>query len=207
MCEIKAVLFDLDGVLVDACDWHFFALNRALEETVSWFIPRDEHETTYNGLPTKVKLKMLVDKGIINSKQINEISALKQIKVKESIQKEGKEDPTKILMMKELWAKGIRIGCVTNSIRETTKLMLEKCGILQYFDVIITNEDVVNPKPNPEGYINAAIKLNLTTEECAIVEDSPKGLAAAHATPGAKVIEVKDATEVDLLLMDTYGII
>ncbi len=54
-----AVLFDLDGVLVDACDWHYLALNSALESIGVDPISRADHETTYNGLPTKVKLDML----------------------------------------------------------------------------------------------------------------------------------------------------
>ena len=56
---MQSVLFDLDGVLVDACDWHYLSLNRALEEVVGFSIDREEHTTTYNGLPTKVKLEML----------------------------------------------------------------------------------------------------------------------------------------------------
>ena len=56
--KIKAVLFDLDGVLVDATEWHFNALNRALS-LFGYTISRYEHLTTYNGLPTRKKLEML----------------------------------------------------------------------------------------------------------------------------------------------------
>ena len=57
--NIEAVLFDLDGVLVDACDWHYLALNSALEAIGIPPISRYDHDTTYNGLPTRVKLEML----------------------------------------------------------------------------------------------------------------------------------------------------
>jgi phosphoglycolate phosphatase-like HAD superfamily hydrolase len=61
--KIKAILFDLDGVLVDATDWHYEALNRALG-LFGYTIARYEHLTTYNGLPTRKKLEMLsVEKG------------------------------------------------------------------------------------------------------------------------------------------------
>ena len=60
----KAVLFDLDGVLVDACDWHYEALNRALKQVSNYEISREDHTTTYNGLPTKRKLQMLADVGV-----------------------------------------------------------------------------------------------------------------------------------------------
>ena len=56
---VECILFDLDGVLVDACDWHYLALNSALESIGIDKISRDDHITTYNGLPTKVKLEML----------------------------------------------------------------------------------------------------------------------------------------------------
>ena len=56
---MKAILFDLDGVLVDACEWHYLSLNRALKEVVGFTINREDHNSTYNGLPTKVKLKIL----------------------------------------------------------------------------------------------------------------------------------------------------
>ena len=55
----KCVLFDLDGVLVDACDWHYESLNRALNEVMGFTISRRDHISTYNGLPTNVKLDLL----------------------------------------------------------------------------------------------------------------------------------------------------
>ena len=56
---VRSVLFDLDGVLVDACDWHYLSLNRALDEVVGFSISREDHISTYNGLPTKVNFVML----------------------------------------------------------------------------------------------------------------------------------------------------
>ena len=90
---------------------------------------------------------------------------------------------------------GYKIGCVTNSIRETTELMLTKTGILEYFDVLISNEDTPHNKPHPEPYIKGLVLLNTLPENAIIVEDSPKGLQAARLT-GCRVIEVKNATEV-----------
>lgn len=70
MMKTETILFDLDGVLVDACDWHYKALNKALEIKGYQSINKQDHETTYNGLPTAVKLKMLgisdSDSRIIN---------------------------------------------------------------------------------------------------------------------------------------------
>lgn len=196
MISTKAVLFDLDGVLVDACDWHYEALNRALKQIANYEIPREEHVSTYNGLPTRVKLEDLVSRCIIQEDEIETISDLKQSLTMDVIQDLCKVDDSKVQLMEHLSRQGFKLACVTNSIRKTALMMLEKSGILQYMDCIISNEDVKNSKPHPEGYIKALVLLNCLPSNAIIVEDSPKGLQAARLT-GAKVIEVANATEVN----------
>jgi len=191
----KAVLFDLDGVLVDACDWHYEALNRSLKEVANYTISREDHVTTYNGLPTKRKLRALVDLGIIRENDLEVISDLKQKYTKEVIEEFCNESISKIALMEVLKEKGYKIGCVTNCIRETTELMLIKTGILDYFDILIPNEDTAYNKAHPEPYIKGLVLLNTIPENAIIVEDSPKGLQAARLT-GCRVLEVKNATEV-----------
>ena len=60
---IKALLYDLDGVLVDATEWHYESLNEALEEVAGFIIERSEHVTTFNGIPTNTKLEILEKQG------------------------------------------------------------------------------------------------------------------------------------------------
>ena len=189
----KAVLFDLDGVLVDACDWHYEALNRALYEVAEYKISREDHESTYNGLPTKVKLNMLIEDGILKEEHLESISDLKQKFTIEVINELCDKNQEKIDMVLALRSAGWKVACVTNSIRKTTKLMLNKTGILYYMDVIVTNEDIAKAKPDPEGYIKALKLLEADPDLSIIVEDSPKGLEAAYAT-GCEVIEVENAT-------------
>ena len=191
----KAVLFDLDGVLVDACDWHYEALNRALKQISNYEISRDEHFSTYNGLPTRRKLRTLADLGIIRESDMETISDLKQELTIGVIEEFCSESVSKIAMMKLLKDAGYKIGCVTNSIRKTAGLMLEKTGIMDFFDIVITNEQTSHNKPHPEPYITALVKLNALPQDSMIVEDSPKGLEAARLT-GCRVLEVKNATEV-----------
>ena len=59
----KLVIFDLDGVLVDACDWHRIALNRALKQACDYEISPEDHYSTFNGIPTRVKLQKLTEMG------------------------------------------------------------------------------------------------------------------------------------------------
>ena len=76
--NIKLVIFDLDGVLVDACEWHRLALNMSLLEVCNYEIPKKEHFSTYNGIPTKVKLKKLSELGILKNSEHKKVYDLKQ---------------------------------------------------------------------------------------------------------------------------------
>ena len=192
---IKAILYDLDGVLVDATEWHYEALNDALKEVAGFIIKRNEHITTFNGIPTMKKLEILCEQGRLNKSMFEEIWEKKQEKTFGVIEKYGFTDSNKIRLHEQ--TKNLRKVCVTNSIKKSALLMLEKTGQLQYMDFVISNEDVVSPKPSPEGYTVAIKKLNLKPKECMIVEDSPKGIEAAKKS-NANVYEVSGFNEVTL---------
>ena len=191
---IESVLFDLDGVLVDACDWHYEALNQALLEIVGHQISRHDHETKYNGLPTNVKLRMLN----IDQTLASRIGDLKQSLTLEAIEKNAKPMMEKRELHSYLKANGIKIACVTNSISVTARLMLEKTGQLEYMDLVVSNEDVKNNKPSPDCYNYAMEKLKVDPLKCLCVEDSPKGLQAAINSRANAVWQVKNPSEVNL---------
>lgn len=194
--EIVFVLFDLDGVLVDACDWHYLALNRALESIGINPISRKEHVSTYNGLPTSVKLEML---GLKEQECIL-VWKLKQDYTLEIIRENARYQPEKIDLFVYLKQKGIKIACVTNSIRETTVQMLKNTGQIEYFDLIVTNEDVIKNKPNPDCYNFAIDKIKADPNQCLIVEDSPKGIQAAKTSivPDSNIWIVENSKDVTL---------
>jgi HAD superfamily hydrolase (TIGR01509 family) len=95
---------------------------------------------------------------------------------------------------------GIKVGVVTNSIRQTSEFMLTYAGINELLDVLITNQDVIEAKPDPSCYLLAMNKLGVTPDQTIIVEDSPYGIAAGTAS-GAKVIKVSSVQDVNLDLM------
>lgn len=192
MCN--AILFDLDGVLVDACDWHYHALNEALRTVMGFDITREEHETKYNGLPTNVKLRMLN----IDDHTANKIGELKQIITMKMIYNHANIMVEKQELHQYLKNNGIKIACVTNSIAATANLMLERTGQLQYMDLIVTNEDVQNNKPSPDCYNYAIEKLGVDPSACICVEDSPKGLQAAINSRAENVWSVANSSEVTL---------
>ena len=193
----KMFIFDLDGVLVDACDWHRDALNNALLKICNYKISLEEHNEIFNGIPTSKKLTILSKMKKIPTEDHKAINDLKQKFTIEAIEKQAYRREEKIDMIKQIKEKGHTVCCYTNSIRKTANLMLKKTGIYEMFDFVLTNQDVSNPKPDPEGYIFLMNKFNFSKENTFIIEDSPKGILAAKNS-GANVIEVKNADEVSV---------
>ena len=192
--KICAVLFDLDGVLVDATEWHYEALNRVLARW-GFTITRTEHETTYNGLPTRRKLAMLSrDKGL--PVDLHDcITALKQRHTRELIAQRCRPAAEKLRLLGRLKLRGQRLLVCSNAVRESCRLMLTKSGLWNFFDLVLSNEDVERPKPDPEIYQQAIARLNLRPDETVIVEDADHGVAAALAS-GGHVLRVAGFDEV-----------
>lgn len=197
----KAILFDLDGVLVNMPNGHFEALNRALA-LFGARIEEDEHFGHFNGLPTRKKLEELERLGRLPQGLREFINDVKQQHTKDIIPKYCAPDYSKIILMRHLKDRGYKLACCSNSIRETLHLMLKSANLFDYFDVILGNDEIENPKPHPEIYLTAFRKLGIQPHEAVIVEDAPHGIAAARAS-GARVIPVRGCEDVHIALFDS----
>ena len=195
MATIRAVLFDLDGVLVDATEWHYEALNRALA-LFGFSISRYEHLSTYNGLPTHKKLEMLsIEKGLPMALH-GLINKVKQVYTREEILTRCQPVFDKEYMLSRLKREGYRLAVCSNSIRDSLELMIRQSGLNDYFEFLISNEDVKHAKPDPEIYQNAIARLGYTPQEIVIVEDAPHGVESARRS-GGNVCQVAGFGEVD----------
>jgi HAD superfamily hydrolase (TIGR01509 family) len=194
---IKVILFDLDGVLVDAKNIHYKALNNALGEEYS--IDWNEHVSIYDGLKTSDKLDMLSrNKGL-------------PVELHERIWKKKQRDTLRYLSelpkshrLTELFMllsnDGYKIGVCSNSIRKTVLTVLSRLDVIEYTDIILSNEDVRNSKPHPEIYWKAMSELGVLPEETLIVEDSPYGLLAASRST-ANILRVRRPDELSSTLI------
>jgi beta-phosphoglucomutase-like phosphatase (HAD superfamily) len=195
---IKAILFDLDGVLVNMPDGHYEALNKTLE-LFGARINEEEHYNYFNGLPSKKKIEELEKQGRLPPGLKNFINDVKQKHTKTVIPKYCTPDYSKIILLGHLKNHGYKIACCSNSIKETLHLMLKSAHLFDFFDLIIGNDEIKNPKPDPEIYLTACQRLGVNPHECIVVEDSPHGIAAGKAS-GAKVYEVRNVDDVNLSL-------
>lgn len=190
---IKAVLFDMDGVLVEAKDWHYEAFNKALD-VFGIPISRSEHLSLYDGLPTKTKLRMLTEKKGLPTGLHTFLNDLKQAYTKDVILTQCRPVFNVEYALARLHAEGYKIAVCSNSIRHSIELMMEKSALLQYIDRIISNQDVSKGKPDPEMYLKAMQAFDLRPEECLIVEDSEYGIRAARAS-GGNLLVVREVSD------------
>lgn len=192
---IKAVVFDLDGVLVEAKDWHYEALNKALG-VFGCDITYEEHLTTYDGLPTKKKLTMLNKYKNFPLELSELVYDLKQIYTNEFFSTRCFPDFSQDYLFKKLKEKNIKTAVASNSITATVNQAMINLDIRRYIEFSLSNEDVKNPKPDPEIYTKAISMLNIEPQECVIVEDNINGITAAKAS-GAHCLEVKEVEDVN----------
>lgn len=191
--EKKLIIFDLDGVLVEAKNIHYETLNKALgsEYAINW----DEHLSIYDGLKTNQKLILLSERKGLPITEHNRIWVDKQTYTLESLSKLVVDDNL-IKCISELSDQGFKLVVCSNSIRKTVLVVLAKLGIIQYFDLILSNEDVNSSKPHPEIYWKAMAAIGCLPEETLIIEDSPYGLLAASRSNASvmRVTSPKDIT-------------
>ena len=193
---IKLIIFDLDGVLVDARELHYEALNRALRSLEEkYVITREEHLSTYDGLPTTKKLSALTqNKGLPESAH-DEVWKKKQDFTHKIIDEEMTYDERLRSILRKLRSEGYRISVASNSIRDSVKMMLLRKGLLEFIDFFYSNQDVKNPKPNTEMYLKCMIKAGVDPKDCVIVEDSHIGRKAAIKS-GAHLCAVRNVEDV-----------
>lgn len=195
MSTIKAIVFDMDGVLIEAKDWHYEALNKALR-LFGYEISRYDHLVTYDGLPTSKKLEMLsMEKGLPTGlhKFIND---MKQSYTVDMVHTQCVPRFFHEYALSRLKADGYRLAVASNSIRNTVQLMMEKSNLLSYLDFFLSNQDVKKAKPDPEIYTTAIMRLGLSPKEVMVVEDNHNGIQAATAA-GACVMKVETVYDVN----------
>jgi beta-phosphoglucomutase len=192
---IRAVIFDMDGVLIDAREWHYVALNQALG-LFGFQIGREEHLTTFDGLPTRVKLEKLTRMRGLPRGLHSLINELKQAYTAQLASLHCGPIPAHQDALSRLRTLGYRLAVASNSIRSTVDLMLGRAGLLPFLDFTLSNEDVEQPKPAPEIYERAIACLGLSPRECLVVEDNENGIAAGLAS-GAHVMVVHRTDDVN----------
>lgn len=194
--KIEAVIFDMDGVLIDAKDWHYHALNRALE-LFGYTISRADHLSTFDGLPTRKKLEMLSQERGLPVGLHGFLNDLKQQYTTDQVHTDCHPIFVHEFALSNLKARGYKLGLASNSVRNSIELMMEKSALKPYFDVMLSNEDVSKSKPDPDIYLTAARMLGVAPANTLVVEDNANGIKAAEAA-GCNLLVVQSIYDVQI---------
>lgn len=189
---IKAVLFDLDGTLVDtellsARAWLASGERLGLdvgEELIKSFVGRTADAVT----------NMLVEHLGITEATAQELFSLHRSIKEELMENELAAKPFAVKALSVLKDHGFALGLATSSYRPVAERELEPFGMQAYFDSITCGDEIEHGKPAPDIYLLAAERLGMWPEECAVVEDSPNGVRAGAAA-GMPVFLVPDTIE------------
>jgi beta-phosphoglucomutase len=181
VARIKALLFDLDGVIVSTEKNHF----EAWRETASKLgISFSEHDNeALKGVNRVDSLKQILSHGnkTISDEEFESLLVFKNDMYLDSITTLSKADllPGVHALLLQARSMGIKIGLGSSS--KNAPMILNRLGITDLFDVIIDGNGVTHPKPNPEVFLNGAKALQLSPSDCLVFEDASSGVAAAKA--------------------------
>ena len=208
MGKIQAVIFDLDGVIVDTAQFHFIAWKELAAEWNYTLTPEDNEKL----------------KGVSRMDSVNKIAQWANVQTKPEqlldIAHRKNEiylrfcnqlTPQHVLpgissLINTLKANGVFISL--GSASKNARFVLDKLGLLGVFDVVVDGNDVSKSKPNPEVFLKAAQRMGVSPEHCVVLEDAPAGIEAALAA-NMKVIGLGDAIELQkahLVLKNTINL-
>ena len=188
---IKAVVFDLDGVLVNTDRFHYLAWKSILQDLGKDFSVEDNEQI--KGVARSRSLEILLQMKNIKMSEVEKMRVLRKknnlyleyiTEIDEDYLLKGVKEFLELLKFN-----GLRTAIASTS--DNTSLVLEMTGLKKYFDVIIDGYKVKAPKPNPEVYLVSAIELQIEPDECAVFEDSRAGVLSAKRA-GMKVVAVSE---------------
>jgi beta-phosphoglucomutase len=190
--EKKAVIFDLDGVIVHTDYYHYLAWKAVADRLQLHF-----DETINNklrGVSRMESLDIILDTNKVNLSETEkeELAEEKNELYKKYLMKMSPKDieESVLITLQKLKEKGIKIAIGSSS--KNARMILERTGLINLFDAISDGNNITNSKPHPEVFIKAAEYINLTPTECLVVEDAFAGIDAGIAG-GFETAAVGDA--------------
>lgn len=201
---LRAAIFDFDGVVVDTEPIHYITFKQTLAQ-LGIEIPKERWYREFTGIGSKNIIRILFQENKINE-EVEKWFEKRRKNFFDYVKNNGVNKIDGIdVFLKILKTKNIKTGIATGSGRELTKFVLQKISLSDYFDVIVSADDVTNKKPHPEVFLKAAELLGVSPNKCIAFEDSPNGVKSAKAA-GMKLIGVESpslpGTECDFVIKD-----
>jgi len=171
----KAVLWDLDGVLVDTAPFHFQAWQELFQSLGKGFAEADFRRTF--GLRNDAILADIL--GELTPAEVKRLAQRKEELYRDKIGGRVTAIPGAIGLLRRLQQRGKKSAIVSSTTRENVRVVLSSLGLEDVFEAVVAEEDAPRGKPDPQGFLVAAEKLGVAAGECVVIEDAPGGVEAA----------------------------
>ena len=174
----KAVIFDMDGVMVDSEPLH----KKTERVTLSPYgiCPSDEELDTYMGTEASTLLRTFIRIHRLNVSFDDLYAAYKQNLLR-IFRDEVKPIEAALLLISGLKSEGVPLAVGSSSNRDLVRLVLDRIGVEHAFEVVVSGDDVGRSKPAPDIFLEVARRLGLLPADCVVIEDSANGVRAAKA--------------------------
>lgn len=191
---IKAVVFDMDGVLIDSVELGFQARKKLLAQYgVDLDTVPDPQDEAHRAASLKSLLASVKDHSGINI-DLDEFAKISRERMRADLEEANiSADLELIKFLEDLRQNNIMCAIVSSGLRKGLDIKLVLLGIRQYFSVIVTGDDVDEHKPNPAPYLFALKRLNLSAKDCVIFEDSQTGIQAAKLSDLQSITHLKNS--------------
>jgi len=194
MPKLKALLFDLDGTLIDSEYFHFELWNEILEE-YGGKLTFEEWLKNHAGIPLPKNAITLIDRFNIQTPLQELIERREHLTLERLKTKDVNLMPYVTEVLDFFEAKGLMMALVTSSPRKDVDAIFERNGLGKYFKLIITRSEVTKSKPDPESYNVCVEKLGLFKDDCIAFEDTINGLKSAKAAGLTCIVIQSNAEE------------
>ena len=171
----KAVLWDLDGVLVDSAPFHFQAWRELFQSLGKGFADADFRRTF--GLRNDAILRDIL--GELAPAEVERLARKKEELYRDKIEGRVTAIPGAVDLLRCLQQTGMKMAIVSSAPGENVCVVLRSLGLEGVFEAVVAEEDAPKGKPDPQGFLLAAEKLGVAPPECVVIEDAPGGLEAA----------------------------
>ena len=206
---LRGALFDMDGTLVDNSPVHV----RAFELFCNRYGVADWQEKLNRafGMGSDDIMRMILPEEVIRERGLQALADEKEAIYREIYAPEIRPVEGLRELLDRLRSEGVRCAVGSSGCRQNVDFVLEKCGIADCFDAIVSGDAVTHCKPNPEIYLTAANKLGLSAEECAVFEDAEVGIEAAERASAGRIVVIattltpdyiRDHTAADRIIND-----
>lgn len=196
----KAVIFDMDGTMVDTEVFHSMAYEEVLKHFGADYKSRfEDMDMRRRGLLHSDVAKMTIDEFDMNITVEEFLEYRKKAYMTKVLESDIQPRENLIPLLKDLKSKGIRLAVASSSFQDEVQYVTKKIGVHQYFEEFVSGDQIINGKPAPDIFLRAASLLGQEPNDCIVFEDAKAGIRAGNSADMAVIAYKTDDTDMEEL--------